>query len=503
MLEETGYVPKNKYSYGPEIREYINLLADKYDLRRNSIFETDVKSSNWDEGRKRWMTTIQPSGQETPIHVASQYVALSPGLLSLPKIPDVPGLEEYKGTIFHTSRWDYELTGGTEAQPDMTNLKDKSVAMIGTGATAIQAVPHLAKWAKKLYVIQRTPSAVDWRGQHQTDPEKFRREVATGRNWQYHRHNNFCAFLSLYPDVPKVNLVGDAWTQIPSLKTFVGGAGGPKEPSKLDDYLAHLHEIDFERQERVRKRVDEIVKDPKTAEGLKPWYAGWCKRPTFNDDYLPSFNQGNVELVDTGGKGITGLTKTGIQVNGRELHVDVIILGTGYRNPGTSICKRSNLTVKGRGGLDLDEKFDKNWNTLHGLLSKDFPNIFIFQLNQWSAGANYTSLMDKAAEHMVHIVTTAEKNTDKAKLGKLTVEPTAEAEKEWGDAIASRAMTMSGTVSCTPGYYNAEGQAGKASPEQAVAGARKAPWGEGWPSFIKRIENWESEGKLEGLVVTA
>lgn len=501
FLEQTGYIPKNKYSYGPEIRDYINLVVDKYDLRRNALFQAEVKESNWDEDRKRWVTRIQPTRQQEPYHVISQYTVLGPGVLSLPKIPDVPGLEEFKGKMFHTSRWDYGLTGGTELQPDMEDLKDKRVAILGTGATAIQVVPQLAKWAKKLYVIQRTPSGVDWRGQHETDPEIFKREVANRENWQYHRHMNFTEWSSNYPDVPKVNLVNDAWTNVPAFKPFCGGTGAPTDPAKIGEFIEHLHELDIDRGERVRKRVDEIVKDPATADKLKPWYPSWCKRPTFNDFYLPVFNQDNVELVDTAGKGVTALTETGFKVNERDFQADVFILGTGYRSPGTSICKRANLKVKGRGGLDLDEKYEKGWSSLHGVLSKDFPNMFIFQLSQWAAGTNYTSLVDRMAEHTAYIVKTAEGRTDAGERSQLVIEPTAEAENAWGDLIVKNASVFAPLAACTPGYYNAEGGSKDMSPEEQKAAARKAPWGLGWPAFVKVIEAWESDGKLEGLEV--
>ena len=151
MLEEMGFMPKHKYSYGPEIRTYVNNLADKYGVSDNAMYRTKVSSLEWDEATKEWtvkMTKERKGASNLDITVRSQFVMAASGLLLHPKLPNIPGIENFKGHSFHTSRWDYSYTGGSPEDPDLVNLKDKRVGIMGTGATAIQAVPHLASGLK-------------------------------------------------------------------------------------------------------------------------------------------------------------------------------------------------------------------------------------------------------------------------------------------------------------------------------------------------------------------
>ena len=198
LLEEMDYMPKNKYAYGTEIRDYADSIADRFDLRSRTLFRAEVKDLTWDEKRQDWVAKItrkQTGKGESNLRVRARFVISTTGLLNSPQVPVGLGIERYQGHSFHTSRWDYAYTGGSPTDPSMTNLKDKKVGYIGTGATAIQAVPHLGKCAKKLYVFQRTPSAVDERGQHATDIEWWDREIKGKKGWQKKRNENFTSFI--------------------------------------------------------------------------------------------------------------------------------------------------------------------------------------------------------------------------------------------------------------------------------------------------------------------
>jgi cyclohexanone monooxygenase len=280
----------------------------------------------------------------------------------------------------------------------MTKLRDKRVAIIGTGATAIQSMPRVAKYAKQLYVFQRTPSSVDERGNKPTDPE-WVKTLKPG--WQDYRNTNFCAILSGLP--VEEDLVGDKWT---SLFKMLSKLMAGKEASGLsDEAMAALSEIaDFQKMNEIRARAASIVQDPQTAETLKPWFGQWCKRPTFNDEYLPAFNQPNVKLVDTKGKGVDRVTENAVVVEGVEYEVDCIIYATGFE-VGTAYTRRSECEVYGRNGVSLTEYWAKGMRTYHGFLSHGFPNLFHMGLTQTGLAPNFTYMLNGQANHIAYIVT--------------------------------------------------------------------------------------------------
>lgn len=323
LLEETGYMPKYRYSSGEEIRNYANLIAEKYSLVNSAVFLTKAEALVWNDAAKSWDIEISqtfPGKPSQNLNIQSQFVCTVPGFSHWPKFPDLPGGLDYQGDIFHTSRWNYSVTGGSEADPSLTKLRDKRVAIIGTGATAVQVVPQLAKWAKHLFVVQRTPSAVDERNNHATDPSWFKKEVATSSSWQRERLRNFHQHFTT-GERPKANLVNDNWKHS-SLVALTGDPAGPKTLEEFPAYLQLLHSLDLSHQAKLRQRVVDIVQDEKTAEGLKAWYPSWCKRPCFHDEYLTTFNRANVTLVDTEGRGPDGLTGKSVVVGDQKYKVD-------------------------------------------------------------------------------------------------------------------------------------------------------------------------------------
>lgn len=504
LLEETGYMPKLKYAQGPEIREYAETIAEKWKLRDRALFRTQVDALKWDDTAMEWVTTMtqERTGQGN-VHLAvrSQFVISASGLLDNPKLPDLHGMDSFRGCSFHTSRWNYQYTGGSPTDPSLINLKNKKVGIIGTAATAVQVVPHLAEWADELYVFQRTPSSVSKRDNRPTDAEWWAREMRNRKGWQRERMNNFAAHVSNFQPLPAVDLVADAWSAMPSFSALIGGPAKVSMDA-IPAHVAALHALDFPRQERIRGRVDEVVKDKAVAEKLKPWYHGFCKRPCFHDDYLPAFNQPNVTLVDTNGKGVDSITADGVVVDGTEYKLDCLIFSTGFRSPGVgNPGSRAGVSITGRGGQSMDQKWAEGVSTLHGVISTGFPNLFFPGPMQAGASVNQMFVLDELSKHVAYILAEAARGQRSGR--KITIEPTAAAAEAWAMQILSRAATFAALSGCTPSYINREGEMDRTPAEDRMKAARGAIWGEGMLGFVDVIEEWRRDGGLKGLEVTA
>jgi cation diffusion facilitator CzcD-associated flavoprotein CzcO len=502
LLEEMGYMPKHKYSYGQEILAYINAVAEKYGVADKAMFRTKVDLLEWDETAKDWivsMTKYRKNGGSLKISTRSQFVMIAAGVLVYPHLPDIPGIEEFKGHNFHTARWDYDCTGGTPEAPEMVGLKDKRVGVIGTGATAVQLVPHLAKWAKELIVFQRTASQVDSRGQRETDIEWWQKEVQGRKGWQKDRSKNFNGHLTSALPPDSLNMVEDEWSKMRAYCALIGKPGILRVED-IPAHVAEMHTRDLPRSERIRARTDEIVIEKKTADDLKSWYPSWCKRPTFHDDYLPTYNQPHVKLVNTKGKGIESLTSEGVCFDGQEYPLDVLIWSTGFRAPVLGDpSATAGMTVMGRGGLHLSEKWKNDLGTLHGVVSRDFPNLFWPGPWQGAASANFTGVINLLCSHVAYMVTQAEKTLIPGV--RFSIEPTKDAEQAWSMQIAMRAGALAATSGCTPSYLNREGALDRLSMEERMALAKMSIWGEGILSFTEVLEKWQEDGILEGLEI--
>ncbi|KAJ7205318.1 pyridine nucleotide-disulfide oxidoreductase-like protein [Mycena rebaudengoi] len=510
LLEETGYMPRFKYAYGPELREQAQRIAEKWELTDKTLFRTRYHDAEWDDEVKRWRLKVTenrgPMEPRKEIHFKAQYVYASPGPLLTPQIPRLPGFDKFKGQYFHTSRWDYDITGGSDTEWTLDKLRDKRVGIIGTGATAVQAVPHLATWAKHLYVFQRTPSSVDVRDQRPTDLEEWKTKIASTKGWQRARAENFSACLLEEP--VDENLVDDGWTRMPAYCGVIGTRrNGIITVEKIPEHVARLQASDIARAERVRARTKEVVEDPETAEKLKAWYPVWCKRPTFHDDYLSTFNQPNVTLVDTDGKGVEALTQEEVVVNGTVYPVDVLVLSTGFFLPGgaRSPAHRAGMNVVGRNGLSMDDKWLQDGAaTLHGVATHNFPNFFFPGPSQTGFAPNFTFTLDLLASHITATLWEAEHRVDRS--DRLTVEVTKAAEDAWSMKTMMRAGWFAIFSGCTPGYFNGQGERDRVvdlNPEEQMKGARGAPWGEGMFSFVEELAAWRSEGSLKGFQIQA
>jgi cation diffusion facilitator CzcD-associated flavoprotein CzcO len=478
LLEETGYIPKEKYSYAPEIKAHACRIGETLDLYRHACFQTQITDVTWNEEDFRWIVTTDRDDS-----FRARFVIMSNGPLNRPKLPGIPGIDTFKGHTFHTSRWDYDYTGG-DTTGNLHKLADKRVAIIGTGATAVQCVPYLAKDAKQLFVFQRTPSSVDERGNRPTDPE-WAKTLTPG--WQKRRMDNFNILVS--GGHQEEDLVSDGWTDIIRnlgglLPTKIGEGLSPEERAEM------MEIADFKKMNQVRARVDRIVKDKATAEALKPWYRQFCKRPTFNDEYLPAFNRPNVKLVDTKGRGVDRITEKGLVFDGVEYEVDCIIYGTGFE-VGTAYTRRAGIEVYGRGGKTLTEYWANGLRTLHGFYSSGFPNCFHMGITQNGLTANFPHMLEEQARHITDVIQHAKSQEARC------LEPTPEAEAEWVATIhEKREITRPFLESCTPGYYNNEGGSLEGG------GFLGENYGGGPIEYHDLIRKWRSDGELKGLKLT-
>ncbi len=478
LLEEVGYMPVEKYTRAPEILDYCQRIGRHFDLYRDACFQTEVTDMTWDEVASRWIIHTNRGDA-----IKARYVVMANGPLHRPKLPGIPGVDSFKGHTFHTSRWDYDYTGG-DPMGGLTGLKDKRVGIIGTGATAVQCVPHLGETAKELFVFQRTPSSIDVRNNRPTDPE-WAASLQPG--WQQHRMDNFNVLVS--GGWQKEDLVSDGWTDIirnlglAAARRAAKGELGPGDPAEL------LQLADFQKMEQIRARVDQVVADRAKAEALKPWYNQFCKRPCFHDDYLATFNRPSVHLIDTDGRGVERITERGVVVDGVEYELDCLIFATGFE-VGTSYVRRAGYEITGRGGLTLSEKWADGVSTLHGMHSRGFPNCFIFANSQAGFTANYPHMLNEQSKHAAWIIARCRDE------GAVAVEATEEAEAAWvQEVIDSAIQRQKFAEECTPGYYNNEG---KPSP----LAARNGPYGKGSIIFIQMITDWRNEGTMQGLELT-
>ena len=477
LLEELDYVPVEKYSRGEEILEHCRRIARAYDLYRDACFQTEVREIRWDPATSRWIVSTNRGDA-----MRARFVCMANGFLQKPKLPGIPGLQSFRGRAFHTSRWDYGYTGG-DGSGDLWRLRDKRVGIIGTGATAVQCIPHLGASAAHLYVFQRTPSSVDVRANRPTDAE-WARTLQPG--WHQHRIENF-QILTAGGQVEE-DLVNDAWTDITRklLSLRLSGASG-MSPREL---AATMELADFAKMEEVRARVDSIVEDPATAEALKPWYRQFCKRPCFHDEYLQTFNRDNVTLVDTRGRGVERITEAGVVVDGVEYELDCLIFATGFE-VGTDYSRRAGFDIVGRGGLTLTEKWAEGVRTFHGLQVHGFPNCFILSIAQSGFTVNFPYLLDVQARHVAWVLARA------LERGVTFLEATEEAEADWVATIVARGgRSVESARHCTPGYYNNEGQ----------ADARTAQGGfyfGGPTEYAELLAAWRAAGAMEGLALGA
>ncbi|MEM9135006.1 MAG: NAD(P)/FAD-dependent oxidoreductase [Actinomycetota bacterium] len=475
LLEETGHMPSKKYTHAPEILEHSRRIGRHFGLYDEAVFCTEVTAVEWLADESRWLVRTN-RGDE----MRAKYVAMGTGPLHRPKLPGIEGIDTFERHAFHTSRWDYAYTGGSPAGDPMTGLAGKRVGIIGTGATSVQCIPHLARDSGELFVFQRTPSSIDIRNNHDIDPDWF---ATLEPGWQEEWLLNFTTLQT--GGFTDEDLVMDGWTDISQRIRDRAIANGDFTPEGL---IAAYHDSDDEKMVEIRARVDEVVRDPETAAALKPWYRQLCKRPCFHDEYLQSFNRENVHLVDTDGQGVERITETGVVVDGTEYELDCLIFASGFE-VGTTYARRSGFEVTGRDGVTLSEAWEDGMHSLHGRHVHGFPNLFVVGFQQ---AAN---LISNVPHNLTEAAKTVTAVIDHAlATGADEVECTAEAQAAWVEKLKAGGRTFGNDQSCTPGYYNNEG----IDPgEEARLSALGYP--DGPVAYFDYIDAWRTSGDFTGL----
>ncbi|WP_394936349.1 flavin-containing monooxygenase [uncultured Ilumatobacter sp.] len=477
LLEETGHMPTEKYTHAPEILQHCRNIGAQFDLYDQALFSTEVTGLEWDDAAKRWIIRTDRGDK-----MRAKYIAMGTGPLHRPKLPGIDGINDFDGHAFHTSRWDYEYTGGDPGGARMENLADKRVGIIGTGATAVQCVPHLAQACGELFVFQRTPSSIDIRNNKPTDPEWFQ---TLEPGWQKKWLENFTTLQT--GGFTDEDLVMDGWTDI-SQRIRDKLLSSPEPDLSPAGMLQAYHDSDDEKMVEVRARVNQVVEDEITAEKLKPWYRQLCKRPCFHDQYLQAFNEPGTHLIDTDGKGVERIDATGVWVNGEHYELDCLIFASGFE-VGTSFERRSGFETTGRDGLTLSQYWEDGMRTLHGMNVHGFPNAFVVGPTQAAnLISNIPHNLVEAGETIATIVAYAES------IEAAEVEVTREAEDAWVALLEAGGRTFGGDPTCTPGYYNNEGREISPSQLRNTLGYPAGP-----VAYFEYIEKWRTTGDFEGL----
>ena len=483
LLEELNYAPRHRYTYAPEILEHSRRIGRHYGLYDKACFQTVITSARWLEDEAKWLVETSRGDRMT-----AKYFVLACGRQSLPKLPGIPGIDAFEGHAFHSSRWDYRYTGG-DSTGQLVGLRDKHVAVVGTGATAVQIVPEVAKVGQTACGLSKD-AVLDRRPRATADGCRLGGHVEAGLAKGATRELPASHF-----DHPSGDELRRRWLDrdLGHAAADVDKGNGRQACSPADAGGGWLRaEIaDYRAMNVLRSRVDDVVKDPATAAALKPWYRWFCKRPCFHDDYLEAFNRPNVRLVDTQGRGVERLTKHGIAVGEREYKADCIIFATGFE-AGITYTRLIGFDIIGRDGIRLGDHWRDGVRTLHGMTTDKFPNCLLVGGNQQTVAAvNAVHLLDEQARHLAYTLSEAERR------GASRLEPSTDAVDAYVDVIRSSPRNKAQVefyASCTPGYYNGEGKATRS--EDLFVGGRYA---DGPMPFYELLATWRADGNLEGL----
>ncbi len=371
----------------------------------------------------------------------------------------------------------------------MTKLADKTVGIIGTGSSGVQVLPYLARDSKKLYVFQRTPSTVTPRTTWKNDPEFV---ASSPSGWQRAEMERFCNIVQGDDTSDRISTAAEGFDALTKQAIILEGRQAGVAEIAPEQFPELLQLADLRLIERLRGIVQDTVLDKAIAEKLKPWYSFFCKRPAFSSDYYAVFNRPNVELVDTDGKGVSHLTKTGVVANGKEYEVDVLVYATGFDfEIGSDFYRRTGIHLTGTGGQTPDQSWEEKGgpSTLFGIHSRGFPNLFTIGPAQAGVNANWTHTAHVAGEHIADVVAELVKDGSVHQV----VEPTAEAEEEWGKQVEEGSqIRLQFGKSCSPGYGNKEGK-----PEEIPA--RWAFFPKGIVAWDRLMKEWREEGNMKGM----
>lgn len=430
---EQEWTWSEQFAAQPEILAYANFVADRLDLRKHFEFETRVTSAKWDAARDLWVVLTDKG--ET---IEATWCVMATGPLSVPKDPEFPGLEDFQGEIHRAAKWPHKEV----------SFAGKRVGLVGTGSTGIQIVPVVAETAAELNVFQRTPSfsmpmrntAFD--AQYTAELKRHYpsiRALAKASNIGGVRPVTSRPFFSATP-AQRLALMEDAWKQggLAFLGTFSDLLSNPEANEQVAEF--------------VRGKIGEIVKDPETAEKLKPrGYPIFARRPCLDTNYYEAYNLPHVHLIDCLTDPIERVTAKGIKTASREVELDALILATGYDGLTGALLA---FEVTGRDARQVRDKWKDGSVSYLGLVMEGFPNLFmICGPNGPSALANIITLNEQNVDWICSVIERMREE------GLSTVEPTAQAEAAWMETV--KAFATQTLVSKAKTWYvgaNVEGK---------------------------------------------
>lgn len=422
----------------PELMRYFDFVATRLDLRKHYRFNTRVQRAEWDADRARWVVTTQ-AGEV----FEARYCVMATGPLSVPRDPDIPGLDKFKGELYRAAKWPH--------QP--VSYAGKRVAVLGTGSTGIQIVQEVGPQAGELFVLQRTPSFTMPMRNFPLTPEYSAevkrhypglREVARNSPAGGLRPASTRAFFSVRPE-ERQSLLEDAWQR-----------GGLAMLGTFSDLLFN-EEANEQVAEFIRGKIGEVVTDPATAEALKPrGYPVFARRPCLDSSYYETYNLPHVHLVDLTQEPIVEITERGVRVGSggttREIELDMLILATGYDGLTGALTA---FDVVGKRGKTVNQKWKDGAHSYMGLMLEGFPNLFMTTGPTGPAAlANIVRISENDVDWIAALMTHMDQN------GLASVEPTQAAEDAWMELV--RTMAQRTLLSKAKTWYVGANVAGKA-----------------------------------------
>jgi cyclohexanone monooxygenase len=402
-----------RYPSQPEILAYLNHVADRFDLRRDIRLGTRVAAAHFDEEVNRWTV-----GTDAGERVSARFLVMATGCLSVPRVPDFPGLGDFRGRWFHTGNW----------PRDGVDFAGERVAVIGTGSSGIQVVPEIARQAEHLYVLQRTPSYVVPAQNGPLDPAVA---AAIKADYAEHRRRARESFLGvdLDPlDQPALSVDPEARQREYEERWRRGGSfllGA--YPDLLVDTEANDTLAQF-----IHGKIRETVRDPEIAELLTPrTYPVGARRLVVDTDYYATFNRDTVSLVDLRGTPLETITPTGFRTTAADYTVDSLVFATGFDAITGPLLA---IDIRGCGGRPLADKWSAGPRAYLGVATAGFPNLFLV------TGPGSPSVLS-------NMVLSAEQHVDwiagcvayLAEHGLARIEPTVAAEDAWAEHVGDLA----------------------------------------------------------------
>ncbi len=427
-------IPSSTYSYsfepnphwtrlfapGAELKKYAEHVADTYDLRRHMRFGAVVEQAMWDDASQTWTVALADGSTEV-----ARFLLTATGFLSQPKLPDIAGIDSFAGDVVHTTRWD-----------DDVELEGKRVGIIGTGATAVQLIPELAKVAADLTVYQRTP-----------------------------------IWVTAKPDLAVPRVVRAAFAKVPLTQRAVRLGGTAILEAMMVSAVLHYDQVPIVNavaERACRAHLRRQVKDPELRRRLTPDYTFGCKRPTFSNTYYPTFNRSHVHLETTS---IDHVDAGGIvTADGRRADLDVLVLATGFDLWEANFPA---IRVVGRDGLDLGRWWrERRFQAYEGIAVPGFPNFVSLNSPYSYSGLSYFTTIESQMRHMDRLLGELQRREA------TTFEVSEQANAEFLDTMTEKVehsiFTLGSCGSANSYYFNQHGEATLLRPTSTLNAYRAA-----------------------------